>query len=120
MLNPSRGPFFLLDYLNLQQLSSALESERVALFSLLGMASGYQEDCFVVVQSLSHVRLFVTPWTAACRASLFFTISRSLLKLVSIESMMSSNHFILSSPSPRSLSVSQHQGLNSNYATIIE
>ena len=49
----------------------------------------------VVVQSLSHVQLFVTPWTAACQASLSFTISQSLLKLMSIESVMPSNHFIL-------------------------
>ena len=49
----------------------------------------------VVVQSLSCVQLFVTPWTAACQASLFFTISRSLLKLMSIETMMHST--ILSS-----------------------
>ena len=41
-----------------------------------------------VVQSLSHVQLFVTPWIAACQASPFFTISRSLLKLMSIESVM--------------------------------
>ena len=41
----------------------------------------------VVVQSLSRVRLFVTPWTAAHEASLSFTISQSLLKLMSIELM---------------------------------
>ena len=50
------------------------------------------------VQLLSHVRLFVIPWTAARQASLSFTISQSLLKLVSIESMMPSNHLILCSP----------------------
>ena len=43
------------------------------------------------VQSLSHVGLFATPWTAACQASLSFTISRSLLKLLSIESVMPSS-----------------------------
>ena len=53
---------------------------------------------FVVVQLLSRVRLFVTPWTAAHQASLSFTISRSLLKLMSIESMMPSNHLILCHP----------------------
>ena len=42
----------------------------------------------VIVQSLSHVWLFVTPWTAACQASLSFTISRSLLQLMSKESVM--------------------------------
>ena len=50
---------------------------------------------FVVVQSLSHVQLFATPWTAECQASLSFTISQILLKLASIESVMPSNHIIL-------------------------
>ena len=47
------------------------------------------------VQSLSHVQLFVTPWTAACRASLSITNSWSLLKLMSIKSVNPSNHLIL-------------------------
>ena len=49
----------------------------------------------VVVQLLSHFRLFATPWAAAHQASLSFTISQSLLKLMSIELMMPSNHLIL-------------------------
>ena len=49
---------------------------------------------FSLVQSLSHVRLFATPWTALCKASLSITNSRSLLKLMSIESVMPSNHLI--------------------------
>ena len=49
----------------------------------------------VAVQSLSHVQLSATPWTAARQASLSFTISLSLLKLMSIESVMPSNHLIL-------------------------
>ena len=49
----------------------------------------------VIVQSLSCVQLFATPWTAACQASLSFTISQSLLKLMSIESAMPSSHLIL-------------------------
>ena len=52
----------------------------------------------VCVQSLSHVRLFVTPWTAAHQAPLSFTISQSLLKFISIESVMPSNHLILCCP----------------------
>ena len=48
----------------------------------------------VVVQLLSHLWLFVTPWTAACQASLPFTISESLLKLMSTKSVTSSNHLI--------------------------
>ena len=50
---------------------------------------------FVVVQSLSRIRLLMTPLTAARQAPLFFTISWSLLKLMSTESMMPSNHLIL-------------------------
>ena len=49
----------------------------------------------VVVQTLSCVQLLVTPWTAVCQASLSFTISQSLLKFMSIESLMLSNHLIL-------------------------
>ena len=52
----------------------------------------------VIVQLLSCVRLFATPGNAAIQASLSFTISRSLLRLMSIESVMSSNHLILCSP----------------------
>jgi len=52
-------------------------------------------DGFTVVQLLSCVRLFVTPWTATHQASLSFTISRSLLRFMSIELMMQSNHLIL-------------------------
>ena len=52
----------------------------------------------VVFQTLSHVQLFMTPWTAACQASLFFTISWSLLKLTSIESVMPSHYLILCHP----------------------
>ena len=53
---------------------------------------------FSSVQSFSHVRLFVIPWTAACQPSLSITNSRSLLKLMSIESVMSSNHLTLCHP----------------------
>ena len=53
---------------------------------------------FNSVQSLSHVQLFDTPWTAACQASLSITNSRSLLKLMFIESVMPSNHLILCHP----------------------
>ena len=49
----------------------------------------------LLVQLLSHVQLFAIPWTAAHQASLSFTISESLLKLMSIESVMPSNHLIL-------------------------
>ena len=50
---------------------------------------------FISVQLLSHVRLFATPWIAAHQASLSFTISQNLLKLVSIKSVVPSKHLIL-------------------------
>ena len=56
----------------------------------------YNEN--VVVQSFSHVQLFVTPWTAACQTSLSFIISQSLLKLMSIESMIPSKNLVLCCP----------------------
>ena len=59
--------------------------------------SHYNYFCFpvfTVVQSLSHGQLFVTPWTAACQFPLS-TISRSLLRFMSIESVKLSNHLIL-------------------------
>ena len=57
------------------------------------MARGY-----IIVQSLSHAQLFATPWTAAGQSSLFFTISWSLLKLMSIELVMPYNHLVLCHP----------------------
>ena len=50
------------------------------------------------VQSLSHVQFFETPWTAACQAFLSTTVSLSLLKLMSFESVIPSNHLILCHP----------------------
>ena len=58
----------------------------------------YTRSCISSVQSLSHVQLFATPWIAACQASLSITNSRSSLKLMSIESVMPSNHLILCHP----------------------
>ena len=61
----------------------------------------FQSICsvqFSSVQSLSRVQLFVTLWMAAYQAFLSFTISQSLLKLISIESVMLSNHLILCQP----------------------
>ena len=57
-----------------------------------------RDDWCSSVQSLSRVQLFVTLWTAACQVSLSFTISRSLLKLTSTESVMPSSHLILCCP----------------------
>ena len=61
----------------------------------------YEPKChlgFSSVQSLSHVPLFATPWTAAHQTSLSITNSWSLLRLMSIESMLPSNHLMLCHP----------------------
>ena len=58
----------------------------------------YCRVCISSVQSLNHVRLFATPWTTACQGSLSITKSWSLPKLMSIESVMPSNHLILCCP----------------------
>ena len=77
--------------------------------------SNYCYYCLQTVGSMlclvSHVWLFATPWPAACQASLSITNSWSLLKLMSIESVMPSNHLILSSPSPPTFNLCQNQGL---------
>ena len=78
-----------------------------------GQATKIPHVTVLAVQSLSCVPLFATPWTAAHEASPSFTISRSLLKLRSIESVTPSNHLILCCPPspPVLLNLSQHQGL---------
>ena len=70
------------------------------------------------MQSLSHVQLFATPWTTALQASLSFTISRSLLKLMSIESVdaIQSSHPVSSSSSP-AFNLSQHHGLFQRFSS---
>ena len=80
-------------------------------FNILNTSNRLSMFIFVVVQLLSHVRLFATPWTAAHQASLSFIISQSLLKLRSIESVMPSKHLILWFPSLPAFNLSQHQGL---------
>ena len=94
--------------------SSAIRGQGLPLVAdggMAGLGAGHPQvvtkpltpqDDFVVIQSLSRVQLFGIPWTAALQASLSFTISRSLLKLMSIELVMS--------PSP-AFNLSQHQGL---------
>ena len=63
------------------------------------------------VQLLSHVQFFATPWTAARQACLSITNTQSLLKLMSIESVMPSSHLILCPPPLPTFTLSQHQGL---------
>ena len=64
----------------------------------LKIKNTYNHHLIQSVQPLSHVRLFASPWTAACQASLYLTMYRSLLKLMSIEQVMPSNHVILCRP----------------------
>ena len=88
-----------LDCVSMKASTGSLESVGAAfsssalLFSLIGEAVLLFQ--FSSVQSLSLVQLFVTQWTAACQASLSITNSWSLLKVMSMESMMSSNHLLL-------------------------
>ena len=90
---PSTAGYFLGDPLKYHITGITKESEELRREAKLTISS---TQIFSSVQSLSHVRLFTTPWTAACQASLSITNSWSLLKLMSIESVMPSNHLILS------------------------
>ena len=72
----------------------------------------------VVVQLLSHVQLLVTPWTLEHQTSLSFTISQSLLKLMSIELVMPSNHLILCCPLLLLTSVFSSIGVFSNESAL--
>ena len=76
--------------------------------SVVSILFVYLYSVVIVVQSLSHVQLFATSWSAACQASLPFTISKSLLKLMSIELVMPFNHLIMSTPSRPAFNLSQH------------
>ena len=70
----------------------------IALSVLWTREFSFASFVIVVVQSLSRVQFFATPWSAAHQPSLSFTISWSLLRLMSIESLMPSNHLILCHP----------------------
>ena len=83
----------------------------VKITTLVGGITSMKTVTTFVVQSLSRVRLFVTPWTAAHQVTLSFTIFWSLLQLMSIELMMPNNHLILLSPPSPPLNLSQHRGL---------
>ena len=76
---------------------------------------------FVVVQLFSCVPLFVTPWTAACQASLSINNSWSLFRLMSFELVMPSNHLILCLfPYPPAFNLSQHQGLFQGVSSLLK
>ena len=80
------------DWSNLACTQNVKQNERKRIQTWLLVLHAFQ---FSLVQLLSHVRLFETLWTAACQASLSITNFWSLLKLMSIESVMPSNHLIL-------------------------
>ena len=88
--------------LSTQGSNSGLPHCRQSLYCL----SHQRSPCMFPVQPLSRVRLFVTPWIAACQDSLSITNSSSLLKLMSIESMMPFNYLILWTPSPPAFNLS--------------
>ena len=85
---------------------------RVLDFLLMLGTCWFNDRLINTVQSLSSVRLYVTPWTAACQVSLSSTNSQSLLKLMSIKSVIPLQlpHPLLS-PSPPAFNLSEHQGL---------
>ena len=79
---------------------------------------GFPGSLLLLLSHFSHVRLFATAWTAACQASLSTTNSQSLLKLMSIESVMSSNHLILCHPLLLVPSISPSIRVFSNESTL--
>ena len=66
--------------------------------AIVRLAENITKVLIIITQSSRHVRLFVTPWTAACQASLSFRISQSLLRLMSTDLMVPSIHLILCCP----------------------
>ena len=91
------------DHTAFRQLSQSLNTDILSGNMCYGNRG---KEMITSVQSLSRVRLFATPWAAARQASLSITNSRSVLKLMSIESVMPSNHLILWCPL-----LLPHQGL---------
>ena len=85
-------------YLFLNAISRTLRGKAPQYHLLFSQFSSWLPRLLVVVQLLSHLWVFATPWTAAHQASLSFTISQSLLKLMSMESVLVSNHLILCCP----------------------
>ena len=78
-----------------KKICEQVEETQLNFIGLVGLVA---DRIFSSVHSLSCVRLFATPWTSACQASLSVTNSHSLLKLKSIQSVMPSNHLILCRP----------------------
>ena len=94
---PTAQVQFLIRELRSHKLCRTAKEEK-NLGNTLGFPKIYPKTTLVIVQSLSHVRLFAIPQTIACQASLSFTISWNFLKFMSIESVMLSSHIILCCP----------------------
>ena len=104
-------PWVLLDYLCIFHHESTLKGKGTDHPGSNSGSPTYQLHDYLVVQSLSHIQLFVTLWTAAHQPSLSFTTSWNLLKFLSIELVMPSNYLILCHPpSPPTFNLSQYQG----------
>ena len=91
--------YYFLNYMFVKHIITLSYSHKHSLsylVTILGLKKVLQET--QSVQLLSHVWFFATPWTAACQASLSIINSQSLLKLMSVESVMPSNHLILCHP----------------------
>ena len=86
---------FNIYFLKAYYVQATWPKELVRMVILSCKSSNVYQHQFSSIQSLSHVQLFATPWTAACQASLSITNSWSLLKLKSIKLVMPSNHLIL-------------------------
>ena len=80
------------------QVSNVMKKRKCAPWKTIYLKTNLLKQNYSSVQSLSHVWLFATPWTAARQASLSITNSQSLLKLMSITMVMPSNHLILCHP----------------------
>ena len=95
------GPETRLDTQSFSVVKIHLSIREIEKASDTDIRRGMESDPSLVcssVQSVSHIRLFATPWTAACQASLSITNPWSLLKLMAIDSVMSSKHLILCCP----------------------
>ena len=84
--------------LTIQNRKRKEKSYSIVNYSIIIVNSGIDQSIYGIVQSLSHVWLFLIPWTAGCQGSLSITNSQSLLKLMSIKSVMPSNCFIFCCP----------------------
>ena len=91
------GKFIALRYKD-EEWEPALEPDKREVFPCQPPFGIYFKNFPVIVQSLSHVQLFATPWTASRQASLSFAISRSLLTFMTIESMMLFSHLVSAAP----------------------